>query len=297
MRTENLAKIAVAFSGIAWGLFWIPLRGLDNAGLGSFWALVIFNALPALILLPLFLLRLRQQISGGRWLFAIGIAMGFTQFFYSLSVLHTEIVRAMILFYFNPVWATIMARIFLAEAITPVRWLSIAVAFTGMFIILDVDQGFPWPKNGGDWAAVVAGVAWASSVVLLRYHHDQKPVDLFIQNYLVTGLLLLPLLAFTGAGDAPPLSLVLGQLWWVLPFIFLIAMPGVYMSMWAVPLLAPAIVTVLYMTEISAAAISSALWSGEPFGLREILGIALITVAAVLESVRDLWRERRLAQQ
>ncbi|HEX7110481.1 MAG TPA: hypothetical protein VF224_14675, partial [Aestuariivirga sp.] len=116
-------------------------------------------------------------------------------------------------------------------------------------------------------------------------------------NYMVTGLLLLPLLAFTGADNAPPLSLVLGQLWWVLPFIFLIAMPGVYMSMWAVPLLAPAIVTVLYMTEISAAAISSALWSGEPFGIREILGIALITMAAVLESVRDLWRERRLAQQ
>jgi hypothetical protein len=75
------------------------------------------------------------------------------------------------------------------------------------------------------------------------------------------------------------------QLWWLLPFIFLIAKPGVYMSMWAVPLLAPAIVGVLYMTEIRAAAISSALWSGEPFGVREILGIALITVAAVLESV------------
>jgi drug/metabolite transporter (DMT)-like permease len=50
------------------------------------------------------------------------------------------------------------------------------------------------------------------------------------------------------------------------------------------------------MTEISAAAISSALWSGEPFGIREILGITLITVAAVLESVRDLWRDRRLAR-
>ena len=85
----------------------------------------------------------------------------------------------------------------------------------------------------------------------------------------------------------------MSQLWWLLPFIFLIAMPGVYLSMWAVPLLAPAIVGVLYMTEISAAAISSALWSGEPFGVREILGIALITVAAVLESVRDLWRDRR----
>ena len=296
MQNLNLAKLAVCFSGIAWGLFWLPLRGLDNAGMGSFWALVIFNALPALIILPLFLVRLRQQINGGRWLFALGLTMGLTQFFYSLSVLHTEIVRAMILFYFNPVWATLMARFFLGEAITPIRWLSIAVAFAGMFIILDVDQGFPWPKNGGDWAAVVAGVAWASSVVLLRHHHDQKPVDLFIQNYLVTGLLLLPLLAIVGTANAPPPGLVLSQLWWVLPFIFLIAMPGVYMSMWAVPLLAPAIVTVLYMTEISAAAVSSALWSGEPFGMREILGICLITLAAILESARDLWRERRLAR-
>ena len=296
MRTENLAKTAVAFSGVAWGLFWIPLRGLNGAGIDAFWSFITFNALPAVILLPLFLARLRQQRDGGFWLFAIGLAMGLTQFFYSLSVLHTEIVRAMILFYFNPVWATIMARIFLGEAITPIRWLAIAVAFFGMFIILGIDQGIPWPRNLGDWAAVVAGVAWASSIVLLRRHQGQKPVDLFIQNYIWTGMLLLPLLAVTGTGSAPPLSLVLNQLWWVLPFIFLIAMPGVYVSMWAVPLLAPAIVGVLYMTEISAAAISSALWSGEPFGLREILGIALITVAAVLESVRDLWRDRRATQ-
>ena len=135
--------------------------------------------LPAIILLPLFLARLRQQRAGGFWLFAIGLAMGLTQFFYSLSVLHTEIVRAMILFYFNPVWATIMARIFLGEAITPIRWLAIAVAFSGMFIILGIDQGLPWPRNRGDWAAVVAGVAWASSIVLLRHHQGQKPLDLF----------------------------------------------------------------------------------------------------------------------
>ena len=73
-------------------------------------------------------------------------------------------------------------------------------------------------------------------------------------------------------------------------------MTGVYASMWAVPLLAPAIVGVLYMTEISSGAISSALWSGEPFGVREILGICLITLAAILESARDMWRQYRLAQ-
>ena len=43
MRTENLAKIAVAFSGVAWGLFWIPLRGLNGAGIDAFWAFVTFS--------------------------------------------------------------------------------------------------------------------------------------------------------------------------------------------------------------------------------------------------------------
>ena len=113
MRSENLAKLAVALSGIAWGLFWIPLRGLNGAGIDAFWSFIIFNATPAIILLPLFLARWRQQRAGGFWLFAIGLSMALTQFFYSLAFLHTEIVRAMILFYFNPVWATIMARVFL----------------------------------------------------------------------------------------------------------------------------------------------------------------------------------------
>src|SRR6185436_13322925 len=170
------------------------------------WSFIIFNATPALILLPLFVVRLRQQRAGGFWLFAIGLSMALTQFFYSLSFLHTEIVRAMILFYFNPVWATIMARIVLGEAITPIRWLAIAIAFSGMFIILGIDQDIPWPRNWGDWAAVVAGVAWASTIVLLRRHQGQKPVDLLLQNYIWTGMLLLPLLAVTGIGSAPPLG-------------------------------------------------------------------------------------------
>ncbi len=252
---------------------------------------------PAIILLPLFLARWRQQRAGGFWLFAIGLSMALTQFFYSLSFLHTEIVRAMILFYFNPVWATIMARVFLGEAITPIRWLAIAVAFSGMFIILGIDQGFPWPRNwrrlGRRRGRRCLGLLHRAAPPSQRPEtHRPLPAEFHVHRSAAAhsaGRL-------PAAGGAPPLGLVVNQLWWLLPFIFLIAMPGVYLSMWAVPLLAPAIVGVLYMTEISAAAISSALWSGEPFGIREILGIALITVAAVLESVRDLWRDRRLAR-
>ena len=292
MKTENFAKIAVAISGVSWGLIWIPLRALNSAGIDKTWAFIIFNLTPFLLVLPLLVLRWKYHVKGGWWLFIIGLCLGLTQFFYSLSVLHTEIVRAMILFYFNPVWSMLMARVFLKEAITPIRWLAIGIAFLGMFAVLHGDTGFPYPRNMGDWCAVVAGVAWSSSVVLMRHHQAQGPLEMFAQNFLWTGLLLFPLMAVVGLDSAPPLSLALAQLWWLLPFIAFVAMVGVYASMWAVPKLAPAIVGVLYMTEISAGAISSAFLSGEPFGVREISGVALITVAAVLESVRDIWRER-----
>jgi drug/metabolite transporter (DMT)-like permease len=293
MKTENLAKLGVALSGIAWGLFWIPLRFLNAAGIDKFWSFFSFNMTPAIILLPLFLWRLKHHFQGGKWLFAIGFCMGVTQVFYSLSVLHTEIVRAMILFYFNPVWSTLMARFLLKEAITPIRWSAIAIAFLGMGIVLHADVSVPVPENLGDWSALVAGLAWSSSVVLLRYHHGQKPIDLFTQNFMWTGGLLLPFLLFVDLGTAPAPALVVAQFWWLVPFLVFVTMAGVYASMWAVPLLAPAIVGVIYMTEISAGAISSAFLSGEPFGVRELLGITLITVAAIMESARDMWRERQ----
>jgi drug/metabolite transporter (DMT)-like permease len=297
MKTETLAKIAVSISGISWGLVWIPLRGLNMAGIDKSWSFIVFNMLPLVLVVPLLAARWKPMRAGGSALLLIGLSLGMTQAFYSMSVLHTEIVRAMVLFYLNPVWSMLMARVFLKEAITPIRWLAIAVAFLGMVIILHADQGIPWPQNVGDWCAIVAGFAWSSSVVLMRFHQQQGPIEMFVQNFLWTGLLLFPFLAFADFSTMPPVGLVVAQLWWLLPFIAGVAMVGVFASMWAVPKLPPAVVGVLYMTEISAGAISSALWSGEPFGARELLGIGLITAAAIMESARDMWRDRAASSQ
>ncbi len=292
MKTENLAKLAVALAGICWGVLWIPLRGLNGVGVDKFWTFVTFGAVPAILVAPLFILRWKHHRSGGVWLLLTGLALGLTQFFYSLSVLHTEIVRAMVLFYLNPIWAMLLARYFLGEAVTPIRWTAIAVAFVGMAIILHAEVEIPWPRNAGDWFACAAGIAWASGTVLLRHHQGLEPIELFPHNFIWTGILLIPLVFVAGIGNAPPLALIASQLWWILPFVVCVWMAGAYISMWAVPKLAPAIVGVLFMTEISAAAITSALLSGEPFGWRETIGITLITLAGIMESMRDLWRQR-----
>jgi drug/metabolite transporter (DMT)-like permease len=295
MQRLTLAKLMVAYSGVAWGLFWLPLRTLEAAGIGKLWTLLLFNGLPFLLALPVIAWRWRTLAHGWR-LWSVGLAMGATQVLYSLSLLKTEVVDAIVLFYLNPIWAMLLARIFLGERLTPLRWMAIAMAFVGMATVLGTGATLPIPKNSGDWLAVAAGMGWAASIILLKFNQDARPIDLTLQNCIGTAILLVPLVWLMDPGAAPAAGIVAAQLWWLIPFIILVFMTGVYSSMWAVPLLPPAIVGLLYMTEISSGAISAALLSGERLGWREAIGIALITLAGALESLVEIWRTKQAAR-
>jgi drug/metabolite transporter (DMT)-like permease len=296
MQKQTLAKLMVAYSGLAWGLFWIPLRTLENAGIDRIWAIVIFNGLPFALALPFIIARWRRLMNGGSTFWLLAITMGSTQVLYSLSLLNTNIVDAIVLFYLNPIWAMLLARIFLGERLTVIRWLAIAIAFIGMAVVLNTGFLLPFPRNIGDWLAVAGGVAWACSIILLKVQKGAEPLDLSLQNFIGTALLLIPFMFLVEWTAVPALSLFANQLWWLIPFIVLVFMTGVYASMWAVPLLPPAIVGLLYMTEISSGAISAALLSGEAFGWRQAAGITLITLAGSFESINDLWKEKRPRQ-
>jgi len=59
MKTETRAKVACAYSGFVWGLFWIPVRHLDAVGISGLWAIFYFYALPFLLSLPVMVWRWR----------------------------------------------------------------------------------------------------------------------------------------------------------------------------------------------------------------------------------------------
>ncbi len=44
----------------AWGLYWLPLRSIEQAGIVGSWSIVFVNACPLLILVPLLLFNLDQ---------------------------------------------------------------------------------------------------------------------------------------------------------------------------------------------------------------------------------------------
>ena len=64
--SDRVAVLAGLFAGVCWGIYWLPLRLVEQAGFDAAWAMAIFTALPAILCLPaIWFLRL-DYVRGGR---------------------------------------------------------------------------------------------------------------------------------------------------------------------------------------------------------------------------------------
>jgi drug/metabolite transporter (DMT)-like permease len=278
------ASLACAYSGVAWGLFWIPLRGMDRAGVTDAWATVLFYGIPLVLFLPWILRNWRRIMRCGWSLHFIGIATGTSLAFYSNAMLYTEVVRGLVLYYTTPVWSLLLARLLLGENITMARVLAIVFGIAGMLVMFGVDEGIPWTKNVGDWMALIGAAGWAVAAVLLRKDDGSRSMEICSVYFFygVVAALVLAISPMAGDISAPDWSVVVNVLPWSIP-IALIVIPGAYAAFWGAPHLNPGVVGLLMMTELSVGGITAAIWANEPLGVRELSGIALITVAGLSE--------------
>jgi drug/metabolite transporter (DMT)-like permease len=290
-RDLQLAKLAVAYSGLAWGLYWLPLRALETAGLSQAQALIVFQAVPVVFALPALAFRFRRVAANWRILGLLGAAAALPMAVYAAALLHTDILRAMVLFYLMPVWSTLLERLVSGVRVTPLRLLAIGFAALAIAIMFGAETDLPLPRNAGDWLALTAGAMWSVASLILHRLPWQPALDVTTAYFLVSALAALGLLAL--AGVPMPTALVAAQLGWLVPATGLIVVTSVYASMWGVPRISPGLSGLLYMTEIAAGAVSAALWAGEPFGPRQAAGVLLIAVAGSLDSLADLLRAKR----
>lgn len=302
LSLQAKASLACAYSGVAWGLFWIPLRGMDAAGITDAWATVMFYGVPLALFSPWILLNFRRVLGGGWQLQFIGIATGVSLAFYSAALLYTEVVRALVLYYTTPVWSLLLARFALGESITAARVMAILFGLAGMLVMFDFDSGFPWPRNIGDWMALIGALGWAVAAVLLRRDDGSRSMEICSVYFFygVVAAILLALSPMAGDIEMPPWSAFIDVLPWAIP-IAIIVIPGAYAAFWGAPHLNPGVVGLLFMTELSVGGITAAIWADEPLGARELGGIALITLAGLSEFLyapmrRALWRDRRSAR-
>ena len=281
------AKLACIYSGITWGLFWIPLRMLDRAGIYGAWATVLFYAIPLLLFLPYLIFHWSKILRCGLPLHFIGLASGTSLALYADALIYTEVVRGLLLFYMTPVWSLILARIALGEAITPPRTIAIVIGLAGMLVLLGIDVGIPLPRNIGDWMGLVGGLGWAVAAVLLRKDDGSHAME-FTFAYFFWGSVAAVIIAISPlAGDIelPTLSSIREVLPWFLVVALLLVVPAAWAVIWGAPYLNPGVVALLFMIEVSVGTVTAAIWANEPFGARELIGVTLISLAGLSEFI------------
>ena len=289
-QSEHLAMLVVAMSGLIWGIFWIPLRALTEAGIAGVWAIILFYALPAILLLPVMWFRRRQIREAGWSLHIAGMLAGVALVLYAGALVFTDVVRALLFFYLTPLWSTVLARLTIGEAIAGRRWGTIGLALVGLLLILKMDTGFSGALRAGDVMGLASGVVWATAAVWIKSDTRGNGVD-FTLSYFAWGsvaALLLTALPLEDSQTIPDWETMRGVLPWVLPVVLILVIPPSFAVMWGATVLSPGLLAILFMTEISAGAITAAIWADEPFGPREIAGVLLITAAGIWEPVQEM---------
>ena len=266
LSIESKAKYACLYAGAVWGLFWIPLRELEDAGFHGLWITVVYFLIPALCLVPVTIWRWKYVKRGGFQLQLTAIISGGALLLYSTSIVYTDVVRAILLFYLTPVWGTILGRIFLGDKISTPRIIAMILAIIGMLTIFGLGAKFPIPQNLGDWLGLCSGFMWAIAMVLIQKNKNHSTIELtvgFFQWSLILSLFAAVLLS---PESLPSFHKIVPVIPLMLTFMVLLILPGTYASLWGPKYLSPGVVGLLFMTEIVVGAISVAILAGEPFG-------------------------------
>ena len=283
-------ETAIAISGALWGLYWIPVRHLQAGGVGVVWfTLGLFVAALAL-LVPLLVRYPPARAAFTPRMLVTGLLTGGAFVLYTVSIVLTEVVAAILLFYMSPVWATVLGRVLLAERFTASRLVALAMGLGGLWVVLGTESGVPLPRNSGDWCALAAGVMWALGT--LRVHQDAATssaahaASLFVGGALVIGVVaLLPDMA----GPPPPVTAASAAIVLAMAVVSLLS---AWSILWGARLLSPGRAGLLLMMEVITGLASAAVLAGEPFGMAQVFGSVLIAGAVVVEVLPPAGRSR-----
>jgi drug/metabolite transporter (DMT)-like permease len=279
-----LPSVAVAGSAVLWGLWWLPVRWLEQAGLPGAWGSLTVYSLATVLLLPMAWRRRRALASGGCMLLAIGLSFGAVLTLWNLAVLTGDVVRVVLLFYLAPIWATGLAWLVLGERPGPWRLVSIVLGLSGAATVLGLAGGLPLPRSAGDWLGLLCGLLFAISATLTRKAKVLDGLDTsFAAIASAAGIALVLALTLPGS---PPTATDLGAALLGIGFLALAwLLPQTWLVLWGASRLDPARVAILLLMEVVAAAASASLLTDEPFGLREGLGCLLILSAGLVEGL------------
>lgn len=292
LRLGAMPYLALILNALVWGVSWWPLRELQGEGLHPLWSSAATYLLGAVVLVCAMPKVLAEFIEH-KPLWLLALAAGTTMVGFNWGVSIGEVIRVVLLFYLMPIWAVLIARVVLKEAITLKALLRVGLAFSGAVLVLSPDGalGFPVPSNMAEWLGLMGGAAFALNNIMLR-HQEKRTAQARLFAMFVGGIVA-PMAVATG------LALLLGEgnllvQWPVVPGMYGI----VVLIGFAVTLLVanyglqygasrlPANVTsVVMLSEVVFATLSAILLTDEVLTLQTGIGGAMIMVAAALSAL------------
>lgn len=283
MRWSASPPTIVAVAAVFWGLWWLPLRalqGLVGPDVGPSALNLWLYAVAAVVLLPVLWARRGRLAIGGVPLGVAAVLFGLAIIAWNGALQTGQVVRVTLLFYLAPIWRTLLERIVLGEPVGGRRLVAIALGFGGALVLL-ADGWPPVPRALGDWLGLGAGMVFAGSATAARYGRvDGRALTAL--SFLTAAVVAGAAAVFVADRPAVPTLAALGA---VAGVSLLWLVPVTWALLWGAGRLDPGRLALLMLLEVVAAAGSAALLAGEPFGLREAAGCALILAAGALEAL------------
>ena len=282
-------EIAIVASGAVWGLYWIPLRHLEGLGVDAVWTLRGLFVVSLVVLVPLLIPYAPTRSGLTPRILATGLLTGGAFVLYSISIVLTEVVTAILLFYLSPVWATVLGRFLLAERFTGARVAALVLGLGGLWVVLGGESGVPLPRNAGDWCALAAGIAWAFGT--LRVHEDSAiSAVAHVTSMFVGGAVFIAIVSLLPIATAPLPDMTV-QAASLIAGLAALSVMSAWGILWGARVVSPGRAGILLMTEVLTALASAAVLSGEPFGIAQFVGSVLLLAAGLVEvlpaAVRD----------
>lgn len=223
-----------------------------------------------------------------RALWPLLVASGIANACFNWAVTVGDVVRVVLLFYLMPAWAALLARALLGEALRGAVLGRVGLALAGAAVVLTPpDAPWPLPRDLADLLAIVGGIGFAATNVLLRREAAQpeasRALAMFAGGVAVAGGVAL-VLTVTGAVAAPPAPSP-GWLAGIAGLALMFGVGNLCLQYGAARL--PANVTsVVLLSEVPIAALSAVWLGGGVLETRTLVGGAMIVGAALL-AVRD----------
>jgi drug/metabolite transporter (DMT)-like permease len=284
-KTAVLALVALV---IIWGYNWVVMKvAVRYSSSFDFAALRVL--LGATGLLPVVFLfhkpRLPREKVLGTFLTGLLQTGGFYAFS-TWALVSGGVGKTAVLNYAMPFWVILLAWIWLGERVRKTEWIGVAIALTGLLLIL-----VPFRFTEGLFSKILAllsGLSWAAGIVVAKRFQQKQEPDLlpFTMWQMLFGSIPLVLAA---------LIIPSSPIRWSIPFLAALAYSGIlggavawFLWFYALSRLRAGVASLGTLAAPVVGVLAAWIQFGEIPTAPEFLGIVLIVCALVLNAVRAL---------